>query len=168
MTTTLVEQTYLPAASTDLGPASQFLMVHDSGGAPRYALCSKDDGQEAVLPPEVHQALVQVVQAMLAGRAVTVAPHSMMLTTQQAADLLGVSRPTVVKLIDSNDIPGQRTSHRRQVALRDVLAYRDRRKAEQYAALDATSAELFDEDDPVAVRAGLKQARRVIAERRRQ
>lgn len=167
MTVALAEQTYLPPTDAHLNETASFLATHSLGGSPQYALVSRVDGQEAVLPNEVHQALAQVVQAMLAGRAVSVAPHSLKLTTQQAADLLGVSRPTVVKLIDLGEIPGQRTSHRRQVALRDVLDYRERRKAQQYAALDATSSDQFDEDDPEEVRASLKRARKAIAARRR-
>lgn len=62
--------------------------------------------------------------ALHAGKAVTIAPQSMTLTTQQAADLLGVSRPTVVRLIKSGELAAERIGNRHRLVLDDVLAYR--------------------------------------------
>jgi excisionase family DNA binding protein len=77
----------------------------------------------------VHRVLRQVVEAMRQGLAVTVAPQSLVLTTQQAADLLGVSRPTLIKLLDQDRIGYERIGTHRRVQLRDLLAYRDQRRA---------------------------------------
>lgn len=63
--------------------------------------------------------------ALHAGKAVTIAPQSMTLTTQQAADLLGVSRPTVVRLIKSGELAAERIGNRHRLVLDDVLAYRE-------------------------------------------
>src|SRR6266511_2543238 len=57
-------------------------------------------GERIELPAEVFEVLRQVVLAMTEGQAVTVAPHHQTLTTQEAADLLGVSRPTLVRLLE--------------------------------------------------------------------
>jgi hypothetical protein len=54
-----------------------------------------------------------------------------------------------------------------RVLLRDVLAYRDQRRAEQYRALEATAVDLDDEDDVATVLACLREARRTAAEPRR-
>lgn len=67
--------------------------------------------------------------ALHAGKAVTIAPQSMTLTTQQAADLLGVSRPTVVRLIKSGELAAERIGNRHRLVLDDVLAYREARRS---------------------------------------
>ena len=72
---------------------------------PRYFLSGADSGDQVDVPAEVHQVLHQVVEAMQQGLAVTVVPQTMVLTTQQAADLLGASRPTLIKLLGENRYP---------------------------------------------------------------
>jgi excisionase family DNA binding protein len=62
-------------------------------------------GERIELPAEVFTVLREVVLAMAEGEAVTVAPHHQTLTTQEAADLLGVSRPTLVRLLEQGKIP---------------------------------------------------------------
>jgi excisionase family DNA binding protein len=116
---------------------------------------------------ELYRVLRQVVEALWQGFAVTVAPLAQALTTQQAADLLGVSRPTVIKLLDESRIPFERVGTHRRILLRDLLAYREQRRAEQYAALEATAVDLDDEQDLDTALAQLREARRAVAVRRR-
>ena len=168
----LEQRTYLPPSPEDdrLAKVHDFLAHHEERrGAPfpQYVLSGPEPHDRVELPAEVHRALVQVVEALRSGRAVTVAPHSLSLTTQQAADLLNVSRPTVVKLLEQGTIPHDRVGHRRKVLLRDVLDYRDRRRADQYAALEATSSEIDDQAPAADVLAELKSIRQEVAARRR-
>ncbi|MGH3385231.1 MAG: helix-turn-helix domain-containing protein [Nocardioidaceae bacterium] len=133
-------------------------------------LVGADAHDSIEIPAGLHAVLRQVVAAMQAGKAVTIAPQNKLLTTQQAADLLGVSRPTVVKLIDEGTLaaetPGKR---RRMVKLDDLLAYRAQRREQQYRALLETSAGYDEPDeDPEVVAEGLRRVRaEVAAERRR-
>jgi len=144
-TAALTEQTYTPAEAGDLAPVFDFLAVHQkTRGAevlPQYALVGAGTDDRVDVPEELHRVLVQVVDALRAGRAVTVTPRYLTMTTQQAADLLGVSRPTVVKLIDDGDLPAERIGTRRRLKLADVQTYRERRREEQYAALYEASTE---------------------------
>ena len=169
----LTKQTYLPDNDADqLGTVLSFLDAHVTRHGdrpePRYMLVGAGEGDTVTVPEEVHRALHQVVEALRAGKAVTVAPHSMTLTTQQAADLLGVSRPTVVRLIDqgqlASETPGVR---RRLLKLADVLAFREARRRQQLEALAVTSVDITDEDDPESVRESLRAARKAVAARRR-
>ncbi|AJI80074.1 excisionase family DNA-binding protein [Corynebacterium singulare] len=95
------------------------------------------DGQAVNLPGEVLRALSDVAREMRQGKAITVAPVDQLLTTQEAADVLGISRPTLVKKLEDGSIAFERTTggkHRR-VRLVDVLRYRDGQRAERRKAL---------------------------------
>lgn len=134
---------------------------------PRYLLVGADEHDQVALPREVHAALKQVVAALQTGRAVTIAPQTTKLTTQQAADLLGVSRPTVRRLIDIGELPAEKIGNRHRLLLRDVLDYQQERRARQYAMLAQTAVELDDEEGPAQVQLQLRAARKAIAARRR-
>lgn len=167
MSQTLAEETYLPEDRSQLAAVHDFLAAHEQkhGSVPvaRYLLVGADQGDEVELPEELHRVLVQVVQSLQAGLAVTVAPQTMRLTTQQAADLLGISRPTLVALVESGAIPFERQSSHRKLLLSDVLEYREKRKAAQYEALGA----IYDEDEsPEEMLCRSSEARRVVAARR--
>ncbi len=79
------------------------------------------------LAPELRQLLLAMVATLQHGEAVALTPHEAMLTTQEAAAVLGVSRPTVVRLLESGALPFEQPGKHRRVRLSDVIAYRDRR-----------------------------------------
>ena len=101
-------------------------------------------GEHLVLPAEVFEVLRDVVTAMAQGQAVTIAPVHQRLTTQEAASLLGISRPTFVKLLEEGEIPYEQPGRHRRVLLSDVLAYRKRRSTQARDALDRM-VEIADE-----------------------
>ena len=135
--------------------------------AQRYFLAGAAVGDQVEIPEEIHRVLLKVVDALTHGLAVTVAPQSTTLTTQQAADLLGVTRPTVIKILNEGGMPFDRVGTHRRLLLGDVLSYREQRRAAQYAALEASSIELANEGDLDTVLEDLREARRVTAARRR-
>ncbi len=84
------------------------------------------DGREFKLSGELRDVLAHASKALSAGHAVTVEPRQAVLSTQEAADLLGVSRPTLVKLLESGQIAFTKPGRHRRVQLEDLLAYQQR------------------------------------------
>jgi excisionase family DNA binding protein len=91
------------------------------------------------IPESLYEVLRRATRQLAAGMAVSIVPIGTQLSTQQAADLLGVSRPHVVKLVDSGEIRHTKTGKHRRVLLNDVLAYRDRQAGRRSEALDELS-----------------------------
>lgn len=99
----------------------------------------------------------------------TIAPQPMVLTTQQAADLLAVSHPTLIKLLNEKQIPDERIGTHRRIQLREPAGLpRPPAERRKYAAPAATASPIGDGEDTEAVLADLREARKVIAQRRRQ
>lgn len=112
----------------DLG---RFLEMHA-----QPALLLGPGGERAPLPEEVYRVLVEVVEALREGKVITVVPRMQRLTTQEAADFLGVSRPTLVKLLEQGKIPYDQPGRHRRILFSDLLRYVERRREEQRTALD--------------------------------
>lgn len=93
-------------------------------------------GERLVLPAAIFEVLRDIVAAMAEGQAVTIAPVHQRLTTQEAADLLDISRPTLIKLLESGEIPYEQPHRHRRIRLGDVLDYRERRSIQRRRALD--------------------------------
>lgn len=100
-----------------------------------------NDQQPIVLPAPAIELLREILAELADGHVVTVAAARSELTSQQAADLLNVSRPYLVGLLDRRVIPFRRVGNRRRVRLDDVLAYRRRDEIRRRQLLDELTAE---------------------------
>jgi excisionase family DNA binding protein len=122
------------------------------------------DGEQVPLPAAVYRVLRHVVEVMRQGKATVVAPQGLLLTTQEAADFLGVSRPTLVKLLEDGAIPFEKPNRHRRVRLQDLLDFQNRRREERRAALNQLTEEASElglyEGSPADYATALKTARR--------
>jgi excisionase family DNA binding protein len=151
MTAALTERTVLPPA--DPGRLASALAALTSARAGRAALVAPN-GSRVDLPPEVYELLRDVLRALSQGLAITIAPIHTVLTTSEAAHLLGISRPTLVRLLEAGTIPFEQPGRHRRVRLADVLAYQERSRRARAAGLDemvrvSENAGLYDLPDDV-------------------
>ena len=99
-------------------------------------------GEPAIeLPDAIYTMLMEILGLMQQGKAVSIVPVTQELTTQQAAELVGVSRPFLVKLLEEGRIPFHTAGTHRRVYLKDVLAYKQRRDTDRHNALDQMARE---------------------------
>lgn len=93
------------------------------------------------IPASLRQVLVAAARQLAEGNGVSVIPVTADVTTQQAADLLNVSRPFVIGLLDKGEIPFHKVGTHRRVRLKDLLAYKGKRDASRRAVIDRLTAE---------------------------
>ena len=96
------------------------------------------------LAPALAASLLEVLRLVSSGRGFQMIPVDSELTTQQAADLLNVSRPFLVKLLEAGDIPFTKTGRHRRVRAQDLFGYkkrRDGRRSDALSDLAQTDAE---------------------------
>ena len=142
--------TYFPDESTaEINDFVKALEAHGlSAPEARAALVSADNSR-VELPESLHRVLLQVAEALTQGMAVTVTPQSARLTTQAAADFLGVSRPTLVRLLERGEIPMSKPGRHRYVQLSDLVVYQASTRSRRRDLLDrmtseAAEASLYD------------------------
>jgi excisionase family DNA binding protein len=121
------------------------LIARDSGKVLAHAYRDKplsitvQDGKKAmdmVLPASAAKLLVHVLQEMAEGHGITVLPSHTEVTTQEAADLLNVSRPFLIQLLEDGKIPFHKVGAHRRLQLQDVVKYKQRVYAVREKVLD--------------------------------
>jgi excisionase family DNA binding protein len=108
----------------------------------------KEAGQEQSieLPAGAVAVLMDVLEAMAAGRGVTIVPENAELTTVEAAGILNVSRPYLIKLLDEKVIPHRLVGKHRRILIDDVMAYKERIDAAREDVLAQLTADAQEND----------------------
>lgn len=155
-------RTYLPAGEPEL---RHLRRVIDDATLSRAELDLSTRGVRAQVPVDVQRILRQVIDAFESGEAVTVIPHTEQLSTEQAAAVLGVSRPTVVRLIENGRLRAVKVGTHRRVALADLTRFISDQRQAQEELLDALTADrnILDEEPLEDLLAEARSVRKEIA-----
>lgn len=94
------------------------------------------DGTDLILPRHALELLRDLLAEMAQGNAVTVVPTHAELTTQEAANILNVSRPHLIKLLEEGTIPFTRVGSHRRIRIQDLIAYKAERDERSQQAMD--------------------------------
>lgn len=113
-------------------------MLRALGAHPRI---TTEDGTVLDLPAPVAEALAEILEAAADGERALVLRSPEDLTTEQAAAVLGVSRPTVVRLVESGRLPARMVGTHRRLSLSDVLAHREASAKRRGESLDEMARE---------------------------
>lgn len=139
----------MPAYATELATrlpvgrereaAQQLRRIIASGGADqdqKLKFLDKDNQiAEVVLTPALSHLLLDLLRHIGSGDAVTLVPVYQMLTTQQAADILNVSRPYLISLLEKGEIEHDTVGRHRRIKAEDLFAYQRRRNEKRRATL---------------------------------
>lgn len=106
------------------------------GHGPSARLRVVDGDNEIEVPVAALRMLVDILANMAEGNAISIVPIHAELTTQQAADFLGVSRPHVVALVERGELAHHKTGTHRRIYFKDVLAYQAHRLTQGKTALN--------------------------------
>ncbi len=122
--------------------SSRILAPLLSGAAPHLKIIEQDGTEQTVvIPAAAYRLLVDVLAQMSQGNAVTLIPIHAELTTQEAADLLNVSRPYLIKQIEAGDIPHHKIGRHRRIRFDDLMVYKDRMDMARSQAMDELVAQ---------------------------
>lgn len=139
-----ISEPVLPGAE-DVAQAQEAarVLAKFSAEAPKAQLAIEDASHRmhVVLPRAAVQLLQRLLGEMAQGHAVTLIPVRAELTTQQAADMLNVSRPYLVSLLESNAIPYRKVGTRRRVLFEHLMAYKKAEDAKRLEVLNELTRE---------------------------
>jgi excisionase family DNA binding protein len=146
----MISHRQLPPTARDAAIArvsGQLLARYIHSDAPLKLRVNDADQAESIeLPTGAVALLMEILEAMAAGRGVTIIPENAELTTVQAADVLNVSRPYLIKLLDENKIPHRKVGKHRRIRMEDVMAYKNAIDMEREAVLDQLVADAQEQD----------------------
>lgn len=112
-------------------------LIHHEGAEHPLRLLAPEPGQPPIdLPAPAAQLLLRLLNEMAQGNAVTLIPTHAELTTQQAADFLGVSRPFIIKEIEQGRLPARKVGTHRRVLFRELLSFRRKLDEKADRAMD--------------------------------
>ncbi len=122
--------------------SGQILARYSASDRPfRMHVTDTEEEQSIELPAGAVALLLDILDTMASGRGITLISENVELTTVQAADVLHVSRPFLIKLLEEGRIPYRKVGKHRRIRMEDVLAYKTAIDREREDVLDELAAE---------------------------
>jgi excisionase family DNA binding protein len=145
MTTSTLDPVILPQSQEEQVVELHKLLEKEG----RAQLVGKGGEPSIKLPDAIYHLLLEILALMRQGKAISIRPYTQELTTQQAADLLCVSRPYLVKLLEEGAIRFHKTGTHRRIYLRDLVEYKSLRDESRHTSIErmaraAQEAGLYD------------------------
>lgn len=147
------DHTYIPSgqdmdiAKSATPMIAKMLKSYQQNGDSNAAITlSAHGGEQIVLPKRALELLMHVMSEVAQGNTITLIPNHAELSTQQAADILNVSRPYLVKLLESGEMPFHKKGTHRRVLSSDVQNYKAKIDAKRMDALDKLTKQAQDLD----------------------
>lgn len=115
------------------------------GAAPGVKIKIQESDEPITIPKKALSLLMTILSNMSEGKSITIIPTDSEVSTQQAADMLNVSRPHLIKLLENNTIPFKKVGSHRRILLRDLVTYEkslQRTREEKLKFLSAQAQEL--------------------------
>ncbi len=109
-------------------------------------ISAKKKSEEILLPASAVQLLMRILNEMAQGNAITIFPQHAELTTQQAADVLSVSRPFLVKLVEQRKLPCKKVGRHRRIRFEDLMECKRKMELDREKALAELAAEAQELD----------------------
>lgn len=138
---TEVEETQAKESLETLVPLELERKQLSSAGTEIGTVSMTVEGRQIEVPALVYQMFLRLLTEIAAGNAVTLIPYHSELTTQQAADILNVSRPYVVKLLNQDKIPYRKVNRHRRIRFDDLMEFKRSQAAQREADLLELMAE---------------------------
>ena len=147
---TLTQSAQMPTEEeTQISKESSRILAAHISHKNHHLKIVEDDGSEqsATIPAAAYRLLVDILTQMSRGNAVTIIPIHAELTTQEAADLINVSRPFLIKQIEAGEIPHHKVGRHRRVRFADLMEYKKN--------IDTARSKVLDEIVAISEELGL-------------
>lgn len=136
-------------SEAEINQAQVSLKLLKQDRSDRHFAIGSPSGLKVPLSESVFDLLLNVFTEMSRGNAVLVVPINAELTTQEAADLLNVSRPYLVRLLDQNKIGHHLVGRHRRILFKDLMQYRQHSKRSRFEALQGLTG--MDDEQGIAL-----------------
>ena len=132
----VLDETFVPTdEETERAKNFSRILAREFASAESVKIQRKDSDESIEIPRQVFSVLMRLLSVMSEGKAFSLIPMDKELTTQQAADILNVSRPYLNKILDLGEIAHRKVGRNRRIKFSDLMEYKKSQEQKSKAAL---------------------------------